>query len=103
MLLYSVQRDWTWFSDSCKLFIDYLTVYMVYSLKYIIHTIQGTNPDYKMDSITIKVVYNNTRKTSTVYIAHQGTTQESVPQVKLGQTLNLRFFGVFFDKNKGSW
>ena len=35
------------------------------------------------------------------YIALQGTTQESLPQVKLGKTLNLRLFGVRFDKNKG--
>ena len=30
------------------------------------------------------------------YIALQGTRQESVPQVKLGKTLNLRVFGVCF-------
>ena len=34
-------------------------------------------------------------------IALQGTRQESVPQVKLSKTLNLRLFGVCFDKNKG--
>ena len=36
-----------------------------------------------------------------LYIGLEGTTQESVPQVKLGQTLNLRLFGVVFDKNNG--
>ena len=33
---------------------------------------------------------------STMYIALQGTTKEPLPHVKLGQTLNLRFFGVCF-------
>ena len=39
------------------------------------------------------------------YIALQGTRQESLPQVKLGDSLNLRLFGVcFWQKNKGrSW
>ena len=62
MLLYYVERDCTLFSDCCKLFRGH---YTVYSLKYTIHTIRGTDPDYKMDSITIKVVYSDTRKTST--------------------------------------
>ena len=30
------------------------------------------------------------------YIALQGTRKEPLPQVKLGETLNLRFFGVYF-------
>ena len=30
------------------------------------------------------------------YIALQGTRQESLPHVKLGETLNFRLFGVCF-------
>ena len=30
------------------------------------------------------------------YIALQGTTKDPLPQVKLGETLNLLFFGVCF-------
>ena len=34
--------------------------------------------------------------THTLYSALQGTTKEHLPQVKLGETLNLRLFGVCF-------
>ena len=34
------------------------------------------------------------------YIALQGTTKEPLPQVKLGETLNLRFLVCVFDKKK---
>ena len=37
---------------------------------------------------------------SVPYIALQGIRQESLPQVKLGKTLNLQLFGVFLTKIK---
>ena len=44
--------------------------------------------------IRIRRLYDQDQEV--IQIALQGTTQESLPQVKFGQKINLRLFGVCF-------
>ena len=47
-------------------------------------------------AMAIKRLFSTRQTEKQTYIALQGTTNEPLPQVKLGKTLNLQLFGVCF-------